>query len=138
MTYLLNADRRQLVHVEIRDFASQYLAGDAGVIETSRRLSPYAHVVEGVDLSVHETLRTFVATDSETDDLPTGLVREMWHPSTATLQDQSILDAEMLEAVEIDPSSSHRSGSGRGEVHRRERRRVGLADRGSQYVSPVD
>jgi hypothetical protein len=96
VTYLLNADYRQLVHVEIRDFASQYLAGNAGVIETSRRLSPYAHVVEGVDLSVHETLRTFVAIDSETDDLPIGAVREMWHPSTATLQDQSILHAERI------------------------------------------
>ena len=37
---------------------------------------------------------TFVAIDSETDALPIGAVREMWHPSTAALEDQKIADAE--------------------------------------------
>ncbi|MGH7190688.1 MAG: hypothetical protein ACREF0_16080 [Acetobacteraceae bacterium] len=37
---------------------------------------------------------TFVAIDSETEALPIGAVRDIWHPSSAAREDQKIADVE--------------------------------------------
>jgi hypothetical protein len=78
----------------LRQTAEQLLRDEIGVIAASRAMSCFQGEVAVVWPELGKVLMTFTAIDSETDALPIGAVREVWHPSTAALEDQKIADAE--------------------------------------------
>jgi hypothetical protein len=85
---------RTLVRSQLRQLAEQLLRGDIGVIAAARALSHFRYVVEADWPEMGDALLAFVVIDSETDALPIGKVREMWHPSTAALEDRKVAAAE--------------------------------------------
>jgi hypothetical protein len=95
-SYRLNLEYRAAIDNRLRLSAEQLLRGEIGVIVASRAISPLQRGVAPAWPELGEVLMVFVAIDSETDALPIGAVREMWHPSTAALQDQKVADAEEL------------------------------------------
>jgi hypothetical protein len=78
--YHQDLEYRTLVNSQLRQFAEQLLAGGIGVIAAARALQRFQHVVEVACPDLGNALLVFVGIDSETDALPIGTVREMWHP----------------------------------------------------------
>jgi len=93
-SYRLNLEYRASIDNRLRQCAEQLLRGAIGVIAASRAMSPLQREVATDWPELSDVLMTFVAIDSETDALPIGKVREMWHPSSATLEDLKVADAE--------------------------------------------
>jgi hypothetical protein len=93
-SYRLNAEYKDRINGEILIAANDFLSGRLGVIAVSRKLSHYRSIVEQARPDLAVALITFVAVDSETDALPLGPVRQMWHPSTAEIEDQKIKEAQ--------------------------------------------
>ena len=93
-SYNTDLEFRDHVHAEIRRAVTELKAGDAGVIAVSRTLSGFQHIIEGKWPELAAALMVFVGIDSETDALPVGRLREMWHLSTAHLEDQKTQQAE--------------------------------------------
>lgn len=85
---------RDHVHAEIRRAVTELKAGEIGVIAVSRKLSAFQYTVERKWPELAAALMVFVRIDSETDALPVGRLREMWHPATAHLEDQKVQQAE--------------------------------------------
>jgi hypothetical protein len=93
-SYRLNLEYQASIDNRLRLSAEQLLRGEIGVIAASRAMNRFQEEVAVVWPELGEGLMVFVAIDSETDALPIGAVREMWHPSTAALEDQKVADAE--------------------------------------------
>ena len=66
-----------------------------GVIAAARALRRFQHVVE-VACPDWQRLAGVCRNQLQTDALPIGAVREMWHPSTAELEDQKVAEAEEM------------------------------------------
>jgi hypothetical protein len=92
--YRLDLEYRTSVNNRLRGLAEQLIGGEIGVIAASRAMHSLQHVVEGTWPDMADVLLLFVAIDSETDALPIGSVREMWHPSTAELEDRKVAQVE--------------------------------------------
>jgi hypothetical protein len=73
--------------------AVDLIEGRLGVIDAARELSKLAF---WTDLRNDEDLTTFVAIDSETDDLPVGNVRQYWSAEALARKDIEIRRAEEL------------------------------------------
>jgi hypothetical protein len=73
------------------DVACNLVAEKMGVIEGCRELSSMRHAFGE---SLADDFRTFVAIDSETDDLPVGTVRREWNPAALVRQDIRIAECE--------------------------------------------
>lgn len=82
------------VHAEILHTIEELKTGKVGVIAASRTLGGYSHVIEGGWPELATALRVFVGIDSETDALPIGRLRDMWHAETAHFEDRKIQQAE--------------------------------------------
>jgi hypothetical protein len=76
---------------EILFLAKQFLAGQLGVIETARALSPLRHYANS---EVSEVLLAFTVIDSETDCLPLGKVRQHWTAEALERKDREFVEAE--------------------------------------------
>lgn len=63
---------------EILATAKKMLTGRCSYIEGSRTINALAH--EARLERLEEPFVSFVAIDSETDEVPVGRVRELWHP----------------------------------------------------------
>lgn len=100
-SYRLNENYKDRINGEILSAANDFRSGKLGVIAVSRKLSGYRPVVELVRPDLADALMMFVVVDSETDALPIGPVRDMWHPSTAEIEDQKVKDAEELYREDI-------------------------------------
>jgi len=83
-------EKRRLVE-EILTRANAFLTGKAGPIETARSFLGF----RGNDQTLDEILLTFVAVDSETDNLPLGDVRKHWNPEALKGEDIKIAKAEL-------------------------------------------
>jgi hypothetical protein len=90
--YRYNIEYRAIARAEMRDIAKRFLAGELGVIEASRALSPFWDMVSQEDLEPH--IRAFVGINSDTDALPVGDVREYWASEALVGKDREISDAE--------------------------------------------
>jgi hypothetical protein len=84
------------INAELVSAARDFLADKVGVIATARILKPHLHALEDYRPDLAKTTRMVVAIDSETDALPIGNVREMWHPSTAAIEDAKAKHSEEL------------------------------------------
>ncbi len=80
--------------VRLRQVARQLLDGRIGVIAAARALAPFQHEVEASRPELGEAFLAFVGIASETDTLSVGALRDMWHPSTAALEDREVAEAE--------------------------------------------
>ncbi|QIK95912.1 hypothetical protein G7076_05010 [Sphingomonas sp. HDW15A] len=69
-------DDVELARARITETLHRMLAGELSFIEGSRIVNGWSHNV-GFD-RLSEPFVTFVAIDSETDDVPTGRAREQW------------------------------------------------------------
>lgn len=92
--YLYNEEYAREVNTELSGAARRFLAGDAGVIATVREMVRPLIEVERFRPEFADAWRTVIGIDSETDALPIGQIREMWHPSTAAIEDAKVRDAE--------------------------------------------
>lgn len=95
-SYEFDEEYRSRIDTEICSLALKFQSGELGVIAVSRALRRYQTVVEKKSPELAAVLMTFVAVDSETDTLPIGRIREMWHPSTIVIEDQKIEKAESM------------------------------------------
>lgn len=94
-TYDFNEEYRKQINRDIREAAKKFQAGALSVIAVCRKLRQYQTVVEKYAPELGAALMTFVAVDSETDALPIGQIREMWHPSTVHAEDEKVRQAEL-------------------------------------------
>ncbi len=94
--YRLDEGYAAHVHADLVGAARAFLVREAGAIATARKMTPHLHLVENERPDLAETMKILVAIDSETDTLPIGKVREMWHPSTAAVEDAKVKDAEEI------------------------------------------
>lgn len=85
---------RAKVHAEILRTVEEFRSGKVGVIAASRTLGKHEYVIENSWPELATALRVFVGINSETDALPIGRVRDMWHPDTAHSEDQKVEQAE--------------------------------------------
>jgi hypothetical protein len=92
--YWLNEEFRAQIDEEIASAVRDFEEQNTCVIETVRRLSRYASVVERQKPALAAALYKLVGVDSMTDAIPIGKLREMWHPSTAAQQDEKLQEAE--------------------------------------------
>ena len=92
--YMTDSGFRAEVHAEILRAIEELKTGKVGVIATSRTLGGYTHLIEDGWPELATALRVFVGIDSETDALPIGRLRSMWHPDTAHFEDQKVQQAE--------------------------------------------
>ena len=89
------------INAELVSAARDFLADKVGVIATARILEPRLLTLEDYRLDLANATRMVVAIDSETDALPLGKVREMWHPSTTPIEDAKLKRAEELYRQDI-------------------------------------
>ncbi len=94
--YRLDEQYAAHVNADLVSAARDFLAYKVGVIATARTMKPYLHTLEDHRSDLADATRTVVAIDSETDALPIGKVREMWHPSAAAMEDVKVKHAEEL------------------------------------------
>ena len=97
-SYRLNLEYRNQVNSKIEELVQSFLSDTIGVIALSRQLNGYQHIVQSIEPELGKVLLIFVGINSETDALPIGRLREMWHPSTAALEDKKVETAEKLYA----------------------------------------
>lgn len=95
-SYEFDEEYRTKINKEIAMVARQFGDGILGVIAVSRELRQYQSVVERHAPKLGAILMTFVAVDSETDALPIGPTREMWHPTTIDSEDKKVEQAELM------------------------------------------
>jgi hypothetical protein len=95
--YRLDLEYRTSVNNRLRELAEQLIGGEISVIAASRAMHPLQLFVEGIWPDMSDSLLVFVGIDSETDTLPIGSVRDMWHPSTAELEDRKEAEAERAD-----------------------------------------
>jgi hypothetical protein len=74
--------------------AEEMIVGKTGIIAGSRILSGLRFELEVPE--EYEEFLTFVAIDSETDDLPVGREREFWSPEALKEKDVEIQRCEVL------------------------------------------
>jgi hypothetical protein len=67
-------------------------------LEIVRALCPYAHSLPEL---FGEDDRIFIAVDSETDHLPVGKLRQLWHPDFLDEKDAEIARCEQLWRDEV-------------------------------------
>lgn len=77
--------------VQVMRCARDILEGRLGVIVGARRM---AALTADLRAARAEPLSTFLAVDSETDDLPLGAVREHWDPDALAARDVELARAE--------------------------------------------
>jgi hypothetical protein len=70
---------------EARSIAQAFLRGDTPPLETALALSPFYQLEHRADLE--KPLQAFVAVASETDAIPLGERRTLWHPNVKALED---------------------------------------------------
>lgn len=95
-SYRYNLAHREYVNSRMLRFARDLLAAKIGVIEAARRLREFHGGLCTAAPEIGETLRSFVAIDSETDNLPIGEVRRHWNPRALASLDGEIAAAESL------------------------------------------
>jgi hypothetical protein len=71
--------------------ARRFLAGEIGLIQAARDLSPFWDIVEP---ELEPYLRVFVGINSETDALPVGDQRKHWAVEAIERQDEKIANEE--------------------------------------------
>jgi hypothetical protein len=94
--YRLDEGYAAHVNADLVSAARDFLSGEAGAIATARKMTPYLHLVESERADLAEAMEILVGIDSETDALPIGRVRDMWHPSTAAVEDTKVKHAEEI------------------------------------------
>jgi hypothetical protein len=90
--YVTNETQVQSVRKRVLETAELMIRGEIGFIEGARLLSSLRHGAAVRDDDPDFT--TFVAIDSETDDLPIGAVRQLWSIDALTKLDPEIGKAE--------------------------------------------
>jgi len=71
---------------EIRRLAWDFLEGRLEPLEAAVALSGYAH--ENPPQALYDAFTSFVVIASETDDVPLGERRMLWHPDVRAKEDQ--------------------------------------------------
>jgi hypothetical protein len=87
------SERHKLLRARVLRVTKALLAGQTGVIEASRELSPLRHEA---DPRIAEILLVFAGIDSETDSLPIGEVRQYWNGESLKRKDREIAEAEQF------------------------------------------
>ena len=88
--YGYNLEYRAQIRARLAALASALLSGEAGVIETARKLSEFVELED----EFWPAIRVFVSIDSETDALPIGEVRQYWNADALAGKDVEIALAE--------------------------------------------
>jgi hypothetical protein len=71
---------------EIRRLAQDFLEGRLQPLEAALALSGYAH--EDPPKALNDAFVSFILVASETDDVPLGERRALWHPDVRAKEDQ--------------------------------------------------
>jgi hypothetical protein len=79
--------------------AANLLRGEIGALEAARVLAPYIHA--DPSLVSLEDRRMMIGIASETDDLPVGRAREVWHPDALLEKDKEIDKCERLYGANV-------------------------------------
>jgi hypothetical protein len=95
-----SSDRQKIVQI-----AQGVLDGSIGIIAGARQLRVFAGGHAGID-EFDPDFRTFVAIDSETDDLPIGESRRYWAADALAKKDIEIARCEDLYRVEACEAAS--------------------------------
>lgn len=77
---------------EVQHLAATFLRGEITAIEAAVRLSRYRH--SGLPKALDEYLDVMMLVDSETDAIPFGERRELWHPDARADEDKKHDDAQ--------------------------------------------
>lgn len=96
-----SSDRQKIVQI-----AQGILDGSIGIIAGARQLRIFAGGHAGID-EFDPDFRTFVAIDSETDDLPVGESRRHWAADALARKDVEIARCEDLYRAEAREAASH-------------------------------
>jgi hypothetical protein len=72
---------------KMANIAGRMLAGEVGLLEGTRQLADLSRSLSKVEASDPDVL-TFVAVDSELDDIPFGSARERWAPEALAEKDR--------------------------------------------------
>jgi hypothetical protein len=91
---------------KVAQIARAILAGRIGVIEGAREIRRFCGGHLGFD-DRDPDLNTFVAIDSETDDLPIGDVRRYWAPDALAQKDAEIARCEAVYREAALKAASH-------------------------------
>lgn len=78
----------------IEQIARSVLADQLSILEACRLIRPL--VQETPEVVTNEDYNLIVAIESETDDLPIGRLRELWHPDFLPEKDSEIARCEAL------------------------------------------
>jgi len=89
--YRINLEYRASVRTQMLALVTRFLADEAGVVETARKLSAYRDVP---DKDIGSQLDVFVGIDSATDGLPLGDARHHWSSEALAREDVKIAEAE--------------------------------------------
>jgi len=89
--YRCNLEYRAAVRAEMLAVVRRLLAGDVGIIQAARSLSPFRDRVEP---EIGSILDVFVGIHSETEALPIGEERALWNRTALEREDVKISAAE--------------------------------------------
>lgn len=79
--------------------ASSVFSGRLSAIEACWLLCPIVHEAPG--MVTEADYKLIIAVESETDDLPIGRLRELWHPDVLREKDHEIARCEALWGKQI-------------------------------------
>jgi hypothetical protein len=91
---------------KVAQIAQAVLDGRVGIIAGARQISALCGGHVGLDESDPD-FRTFIAIDSETDDLPVGPIRQHWSPDSLAKKDEGIARYEALYREPALEAASH-------------------------------
>lgn len=92
--YQLDEGYAARVNAELVSAAEDFLAGNVGVIATARKMRLHLHTLSSHRTDLAEATLHVGGIASETDALPIGKLREIWHPSTGPIEDAKVKRAE--------------------------------------------
>jgi hypothetical protein len=91
---------------EVAQIARDILDGRIGIIEGAREIRRFCGGHLGFD-ERDPDLNTFVAIDTETDDLPIGDVRQYWAPDALAQKDAQLARCEVIYREPAFRAASH-------------------------------